>query len=186
MFLSKVLVPMKLLLVFLSSCLVLSLPFCFFPHLDTARSLVVQLFHVVLVVSPVAFLFSVLIGWKMRLLSSRALFLALLFGLPVTSVCAVVSSGYLEGYFPLYPHIDTQFADRFSEANWRRVSTGMTKDEVLRLLGQPLSDTNASTSIWSFSRDAKCTWGDFAWQSKVVVFSPDGVVTGKIDRWYND
>ena len=46
----------------------------------------------------------------------------------------------LESIFSLDPEIDTLFTENFSKENYVKIKTGMTKDEVLRLLGKPFEE----------------------------------------------
>lgn len=79
-----------------------------------------------------------------------------------------------EGYFLLYPAIDTRFAAGYSEANFRKVQPGMSKDEVLALLGPPLNDV--SHQGWSYSEDGAFPFWDFAWLARGVNFDSEGRV----------
>lgn len=91
-----------------------------------------------------------------------------------------------EGRLPFFKYVDTKFAPGYSHQAWDVVGVGMTKEEVLSFLGPPLTDTNTSSTVWWYSNDGRCRWGDFAWCAKMLEFSPHGIVTSKIDRWYND
>ena len=50
-----------------------------------------------------------------------------------------LGAAHAELYFPPDPAIDTVFAPGSSEAQFNIVTTGMTRAEVVRLLGQPLT-----------------------------------------------
>src|SRR5436190_1704597 len=46
-----------------------------------------------------------------------------------------------ENIRPIWPYIDTRFADGFRRENWNALRSGMSRDEVYRLLGAyPLYD----------------------------------------------
>jgi hypothetical protein len=97
-------------------------------------------------------------------------------------------AAHAELYFPLDPAIDTVFAPGYTEEQFDVVTTGMTKAEVVRLVGQPL-DTFRVTQAWhpflkvgavegwAFSHDGACKWGDFAWLGRYVYFNDQGKVT---------
>lgn len=108
----------------------------------------------------------------------------MIIGLPFTAFWALIGSGYSEGYFPLFPYIDTQFSDGYSFQNWNRVHIGMTTEDVRQILGLPLNSGPALD--WIYTRDGKCVWGDFAWEYRYINFSEAGVVTGKVVRWFYD
>ena len=91
-----------------------------------------------------------------------------------------------ESYCFVSPSIDTHYADGFSEKTFAQVRVGMTKEQVLELLGAPLGDPSAqANSQWNFTRDGKCSWTDWAWLGRTIVFK-DGRVVEKIARvWYD-
>ena len=84
-----------------------------------------------------------------------------------------------EMYCPVYPGIDTYYASGFSEANFKRVSLGLTANEVEGLLGKPLSILRREngTEEWLFTADGKCKWGDFAWLCRSLVISNGLVIS---------
>jgi len=55
--------------------------------------------------------------------------------LGILMLCLVAS---IESKFLLAPHIDTVFAKGFSIDNFKKVSVGMKKAEVQKLLGEPI------------------------------------------------
>lgn len=76
-------------------------------------------------------------------------------------------AAHAELYFPPDPAIDTVFAPGYSDAQFDVVTTGMTRAEVVRLLGQPLETfpvTQAwypflkvgAVEGWAFSHDGAC------------------------------
>lgn len=170
----------------LLSVLVLSLPFVFFSDVQTRSEIKSQFLLAGLCLSPIAVLVAALIAWKYTGASARTVVMTLGIALPLTIAVSFVSCGMNEGYFPLYPHIDTVFSSGYSAQGWERVAVGMEKGEVLQLLGRPLTDTNVSPSLWSYSCDGKCWWQDFAWEGKQLFFTQEGVVTAKVSRWYGD
>lgn len=92
-----------------------------------------------------------------------------------------VKACFLEDYFPLCPSIDTVFASGYSEANFDLVVKGMTREEVVNLLGRPFTIQKYSDRKirYDFSHDGACAWlgCDFAWLGRSVFFE-DGVVVG--------
>jgi outer membrane protein assembly factor BamE (lipoprotein component of BamABCDE complex) len=90
-----------------------------------------------------------------------------------------------ESYFFLYPSIDTRFAPGYSEGGFERVKVGMTKAEVLSLLGPPFDPGTVGQSSWHYTQDGKCFWADWAWLDRTVVFRDERVVE-KIARIYYD
>lgn len=92
----------------------------------------------------------------------------------------------LERYCPLYPSIDTRYADGFSESQFARIQVGMSEVEVARLLGAPLERTTGRQATrWQYTQDGKCSWADWAWLGREVVFV-DGRVAEKVARIYYD
>ncbi len=92
----------------------------------------------------------------------------------------------LERYCPLYPSIDTRYADGFSEGQFTRIQIGMTSEEVASLLGVPLTQTVGRQEVrWHYTQDGKCSWADWAWLGREVVFV-DGRVAEKVARVYYD
>jgi hypothetical protein len=85
---------------------------------------------------------------------------------------------FTENYFPLFPGIDTIYPPRFSVDKFNRISIGMSRKEVLELLGEPsfkgsyppslnlpkeYSHTE-DNSLWGYGIDDGCRgWCDFAW-----------------------
>lgn len=89
-----------------------------------------------------------------------------------------------EGYFILYPAIDTRFAPGYSEANFRKVQPGMSKDEVLQLLGQPFNDV--AHQAWIYSEDGAFPFWDFAWLARGINFDSEGRVIERSEHiFYN-
>jgi outer membrane protein assembly factor BamE (lipoprotein component of BamABCDE complex) len=100
----------------------------------------------------------------------------------------VAIAGYLcvgmESYCLIYPGIDTHYTQGFSQRKFAKVQPGMTKAEVLNLLGEPIGGPEAvASSHWSYTRDGKCRWADWAWLGREIVFADDRVVEA-ISRVY--
>lgn len=96
---------------------------------------------------------------------SKLLLIGLL-SLILLSVYLITFRG--EDMFVLYPEIDTVFADEFSRAGFEKITIGMSTNEVIDLIGQPLSidfrQKNNGQEEWSYSCDgALGVWGDKAW-----------------------
>jgi outer membrane protein assembly factor BamE (lipoprotein component of BamABCDE complex) len=94
---------------------------------------------------------------------------------------------HTESYCFFYPSIDTHYAPGYSEAAFDQITTGMTSQAVLKLLGSPLhSDTNKDASVrWCYTSDGKAIYGDWAWFGREIIFQDNKVaVVEKI--LYND
>jgi hypothetical protein len=78
-----------------------------------------------------------------------------------------------EALFTPYPDIDTVYVDGSTKADLLRVRPGMTKGQVLRLLGQPFRPllNSGAWECWPYSRDGRI-WpiADFAWVFVRVCF----------------
>ena len=80
-----------------------------------------------------------------------------------------------EGYFFLYPAIDTHFTAGYSETAFRAIEVGMTKAEVTERLGLPFNRT--SDQGWLYSQDGALGWWDFVWLVRAVNFDEQGRVS---------
>ena len=104
----------------------------------------------------------------------------------VTAVLAAYLAIGTESYCVIYPSIDTRYAAGFSERKFAEIRVGMTKEEVLRILGAPMHGMHSGTSgKWSYTQDGKCFWADWAWLGREIVFVDNRVVE-KVSRVYND
>jgi outer membrane protein assembly factor BamE (lipoprotein component of BamABCDE complex) len=92
-----------------------------------------------------------------------------------------------ENYNFMYPSIDTTFAPGYSERAFSQVTNGMSASVVTQLLGKPLfqGSDGQGTEMWSYSTDGKCSWGDFAWLSRVIKFRNDRVILVEKTIYYN-
>ena len=98
-----------------------------------------------------------------------------------------------EGKFIFYPDIDTAFAPGYSNQAFAEVAIGMTESNVLSRLGQPASRQEKSSwsfpgdaqTLWWYSHDGACSWGDFAWRAPMLGFK-DGSVVSKWTVWCFD
>jgi outer membrane protein assembly factor BamE (lipoprotein component of BamABCDE complex) len=92
-----------------------------------------------------------------------------------------------ENYNYIYPSIDTKFAPGFSEHGFSQITTGMQASVVMQILGAPLyqGPNNDDTETWAYTRDGKCSWGDFAWLGREITFR-DGQVILVVKRVYYD
>lgn len=107
-----------------------------------------------------------------------------------TTLLVLPVVGYLawggESYCILYPGIDTRYAAGFSEKAFATIEVGMTKEEVIRRLGEPFGGAPARAgSRWSYTSDGACPWADWAWLGREIVFKDDRVVE-RISRVYYD
>ncbi|NVJ07390.1 outer membrane protein assembly factor BamE [Myxococcus sp. AM001] len=78
----------------------------------------------------------------------------------------------------------TRFAPGYSWLAFRRVQPGMGRDEVVRLLGEPLvvHDTPPAGTSWRYSKSPT----DSHYSLRVVAFSNSGVVTRVAHEYYVD
>lgn len=91
-----------------------------------------------------------------------------------------------ESYNYVYPSIDTRYAPGFSERKFAQVRAGMSMDEVITLLGEPCHRGPGRNSVrWSYTQDGKCSWADWAWLGREIVFA-GGRVVERISRVYYD
>ena len=92
-----------------------------------------------------------------------------------------------EAYCSFYPAIDTIFAPQYTEKGFDRIAIGITVEEVVQILGEPLEKGRASDQPleYSYTSDGKCWWGDFAWLGRTVYFR-DGRVSQTEKRIYYD
>lgn len=79
-----------------------------------------------------------------------------------------------EGYFYLYPSIDTRYAPEYDEEAFQTIQMGMSKKEVLERLGPPLNAIEDQG--WVYSEDNAFPYWDFAWLVRAVNFDSDGRV----------
>jgi hypothetical protein len=91
-----------------------------------------------------------------------------------------------EAYCFFWPGIDTRYASDYSERSFGRVEVGMTKDQVVELLGAPVrahgfwrshpAYKESGDEVWSYTGDGAAPWGDWAWLSREVIFRGNRVV----------
>lgn len=90
-----------------------------------------------------------------------------------------------ETYFIPYPSIDTRYADGYRHRAFSSIDVGMSKAQVISILGAPLfefiehaeegQNCTEDQVRYVYSTDGKCTWADFAWLQRNVVFT-NGIV----------
>jgi hypothetical protein len=84
---------------------------------------------------------------------------------------------------PLAPFTDTEYAPRYSHLRFMKLRIGMTRAEVIDLVGEPLSrDQNGSLEFWRYSRSP----GDTHYRVRVVLFDPAGRVFKIASEFYVD
>lgn len=112
-----------------------------------------------------------------------------------------------EQYFTPAPAIGTTFAKGYDEARFDQIQPGMSRDEVIALLGDPLEKMTlvgggmmvaleqgerntsmpaGSAEMWSYSQDGGIGIWDFAWLGRYVYFDDAGKVTGTLEWVYYD
>lgn len=87
-----------------------------------------------------------------------------------------------------WPEIDTVFAPHFSKGKFDEIQTGMCPQDVIGLIGNPISVAyrGAQREEWGYSHDgALGRFGDKAWFYYGVLFI-DGVVADKMVKVYYD
>jgi len=77
-------------------------------------------------------------------------------------------------------HAETRFAPGFSEKLFRKVKTGMTRNEVEHIIGKPLDrqpdrlcDWSRPGEYWDYSLPVSNIWN---YHLRCVIFDPDGKV----------
>ncbi len=99
-----------------------------------------------------------------------------------------------EGVMIFNPNVDTRFAQDFTEHSFEQAALGMSSNEVVDLLGQPLrvsqydrdnSWPGKPSEVWFYTGDGACSWGDFAWKGRAICFHSNRVV-GKWSTWCYD
>jgi hypothetical protein len=95
---------------------------------------------------------------------------------------------YTESYFPLYPLIDTQLPQGFSEQKFEQIAPGMTKAEVAAILpGSPeMGSIYWQESYWLYGNDGGCGWCDMAWIGFGIQFDETGNVASTERSVYRD
>ncbi|NOK05560.1 MULTISPECIES: outer membrane protein assembly factor BamE [Myxococcus] len=78
----------------------------------------------------------------------------------------------------------THFAPGYSWLAFRRVQPGMSRDEVVKLLGEPMKvhDTPTQGTLWLYSKSPT----DSHYSRRMVVFSNSGVVMRVAHEYYVD
>ncbi|NOJ81898.1 outer membrane protein assembly factor BamE domain-containing protein [Myxococcus xanthus] len=78
----------------------------------------------------------------------------------------------------------THFAPGYSWLAFRRVQPGMSRDEVVKLLGEPMEvhDRPTQGALWRYSKSPT----DSHYSLRVVFFSDGGVVTRVAHEYYVD
>jgi hypothetical protein len=89
----------------------------------------------------------------------------------------------VEGYVFLKPDIDTYYTDGYSEAKFNAIKVGDSVDSVAASIGQPFEKQSLERgdTLWYYSRDGKCEWGDFAWLLKGVIVDKNRHVKELLD-----
>jgi hypothetical protein len=92
-----------------------------------------------------------------------------------------------EMHFPLNPYIDTIFTKDFTIEKFNTVNKGMSKEEVQKLLGEPLYSNNSREMTCNFySTDGKVEpFADFSFYSFVVCFKGDKVDSKNVNEFFN-
>ncbi len=99
----------------------------------------------------------------------------ILIGISLILLVAILYSRS-EQPFPFYPYIDTIFSKDFTWGKFEKVQEGMSREEVIQLLGQPLSKHDwgnpPTRKCWQYSKDGKLEpIADFSWYLAQVCFT---------------
>ena len=86
---------------------------------------------------------------------------------------------HTESYCFFSPWIDTQCAEGFSDEQFQKITNGMNRAEVDSLMcTAPGIGTNRNGTVtYGYTSDGKCSFGDFAWFGRSLIFSNDVVVS---------
>jgi len=80
---------------------------------------------------------------------------------------------------------NTIWAPGFSESKYSSIRTGMTKEQIIKILGEPVRkwDRDYPDGAWSYSWQKE---GDDIFDRRDITFSRDGQVTGVYREFYMD
>ena len=94
-----------------------------------------------------------------------------------------------EGIFIFNPDIDTRYSENYSETNFKKIELGMAKYEVQELLGEPINKSEGYADeydeVWSYTGDGACSWSDFSWKHRWIMFN-NNKVNEKYAGWSYD
>ncbi len=87
----------------------------------------------------------------------------------------------MEGYNPIFPNIDTRFADNYDEVLFRQINVGDDTCIVISKIGYPIEiyKNDDQRFQWNYSTDGKCKEHDFAWLLRAIVIDENGKVIKK-------
>lgn len=107
----------------------------------------------------------------------------------------------MEGYNVFHPYCDTEFADTYSPELFDTITTKHTKEDVISILGDPLSVYNDSNMNkiqvrfiytndgWLNRKDKKRSRyfvSDFAWYRSYIIFDELGQISTINSGWSYD
>lgn len=105
----------------------------------------------------------------------------------------------MEGLNPLDMYADTEFAENYSPEKFEQIEVGLTKSEVVSILGQPLyTDTTLYSDtliVYHYTQDGYLSRRtdkpyaivtDQAWYRSCVEFNQDGFVISTNSGWSYD
>lgn len=99
-----------------------------------------------------------------------------------------------EGKNLLCPDCDTRFAAGYTDEGFAKVRPGMTEQDLVSLLGQPVHRQTewfrqpflaGAEVLWWYSSDGASTSGDYAWRAPIVGLRQGVVVTNYIVWCYD-
>lgn len=132
------------------------------------------------------------IGWIVSIILMRkSLFKGLGFVfLPVEIILVLFSllmayAQFVNGFETLCiynPLIDTEYSESFNPYNIPKLKIGMSRDEVMALVGAPLEERS---NRMYYTYDGKCSSGDFAWYELCLELEA-GELVGITSHWMFD
>ena len=96
----------------------------------------------------------------------------------------------MEGKNPIDPFIDTKFAENFTPIKFDKIELGMSKEEVVEIIGKPLwirrEDYDTLLTSFTYTGDGKLENGDFAWYGSRLQFDRGDTVIFIHKGWVYD
>ena len=127
-----------------------------------------------------------------RRIVSIALGIVLIIGILLGLAASLIG---MESYCWWNPWIDTYCAPGFTEKAFNSITNGMTKAQIIILLGEPFGKIPAdgypyykkdTVESWYYTGDGKCDWSDWAWLGRYVCYDENGNVTETSKVVHND
>lgn len=128
-------------------------------------------------------------------LASFIKYILMIIGVIVILLNTILGMG---GYNNFYPYVSTQFKKDFNKYTyWNEVKDGQSKEQVLNLLGEPLSFDTLSSNYcdnikyrhyyrMSYSKEDNNQYFNFAWCAFYIYLDDNFKVVNKEERWWYD